>query len=421
MHAEFLLIPWLAMMILATLSAWRYTWGLPLVEVPSSMPPVAVIVPIKGASDATEAFLRALRHQDYPDYRIIAAVELEDDPAFRLLQRHAIMSGVPIEICVAGLAQRGGQKVHNLLAALRRLLPSDALVCFTDADTLPQQQWLSRLVSAMVDGHCEAVTGYRWMLPSDGALSSAVVAAANASIVTLLRVPYLTNACWGGTTLLSQATLERIDIRKYWDGAISDDLQMTRALRDHGILIFSPRQSLLPSPIAMDWRDAFIFGRRQYRIVLTHSPALWLLAAFITALPVLSLGLALVLFWQGSKFAVAVLALSVLLGEVRTRCRQRILHAMWGEQQGAALAGIWTVDRWLRPLWWGFHAICVFSALGSRRVSWAGIDYVIRSPQNVEVIRNVVEKSAPSEQPSFAVAGLPTPPLFKQEQPERPV
>jgi hypothetical protein len=372
MHAEFLLIPWLAMMILATLSAWRYTWGLPLVEVPSSMPPVAVIVPIKGASDATEAFLRALRHQDYPDYRIIAAVESEDDPAFRLLQRHAIMSGVPIDICVAGLAQRSGQKVHNLLAALRRLVPSDALVCFTDADTLPQQQWLSRLVSAI-------------------------------------------------TTLLSQATLERIDIRKYWDGAISDDLQMTRALRDHGILIFSPRQSLLPSPIAMDWREAFIFGRRQYRIVLTHSPALWLLAAFITALPVLSLGLALVLFWQGSKFAVAVLALSVLLGEVRTRCRQRILHAMWGEQQGAALAGIWTVDRWLRPLWWGFHAICVFSALGSRRVSWAGIDYVIRSPQNVEVIRNVVEKSAPSEQPSFAVAGLPTPPIFKQEQPERPV
>jgi hypothetical protein len=421
MHAELLLIPWLAMMILATLSAWRYTWGLPLAEVPSSTPPVAVIVPIKGETDATEAFLRAIRHQDYSDYRIIAAVESEDDPAFRLLQRHAIIAGVPIEICVAGLAQRSGQKVHNLLAALGRLLPGDALVCFTDADTLPQQQWLSRLVSAMVDGHCEAVTGYRWMLPSDGALSSAVVAAANASIVTLLRVPYFTNACWGGTTLLSQATLERIAIRKYWDGAVSDDLQMTRALREHGILIFSPRQSLLPSPIAMDWREAFIFGRRQYRIVLTHSPALWLLAAFITALPVLSLGLALVLLLQGSRLAFIVLALSLLLGEMRTRCRQRILHAMWGKQQGAALAGIWSVDRWLRPVWWGFHALCVFSAVGSRRVSWAGIDYVIRSPQNVEVIRGVVGKSTLNEQPSFAAAGLPPAPLFKQEQPEQPL
>jgi hypothetical protein len=421
MHAELLLIPWLAMMILATLSAWRYTWGLPLAEVPSSTPPVAVIVPIKGETDATEAFLRAIRHQDYSDYRIIAAVESEDDPAFRLLQRHAIIAGVPIEICVAGLAQRSGQKVHNLLAALGRLLPGDALVCFTDADTLPQQQWLSRLVSAMVDGHCEAVTGYRWMLPSDGALSSAVVAAANASIVTLLRVPYFTNACWGGTTLLSQATLERIAIRKYWDGAVSDDLQMTRALREHGILIFSPRQSLLPSPIAMDWREAFIFGRRQYRIVLTHSPALWLLAAFITALPVLSLGLALVLLLQGSRLAFIVLALSLLLGEMRTRCRQRILHAMWGKQQGAALAGIWSVDRWLRPVWWGFHALCVFSAVGSRRVSWAGIDYVIRSPQNVEVIRGVVGKSTLNEQSSLATAGLPTAPLFKQEQPEQPL
>src|ERR1700759_3834918 len=116
MLSEFLLIPWLLIMLCTTLIVWRYTWGLPLTEIPHSTHLVAVIVPIKGASAATEAFLQALRHQDYPAYRIIAAVESERDPAFQLLQRHQQVPGAPIEICVAGLASRSGQKTHNLLA-----------------------------------------------------------------------------------------------------------------------------------------------------------------------------------------------------------------------------------------------------------------------------------------------------------------
>src|SRR5947209_1213304 len=118
MPTEYLLIPWLVIIIATTLVVWRYTWGLPLTEIPKSTPRVALIVPIKGASEATQAFLHAVRYQDYPDYRIIAAVESEEDAAFRLLQRQAASGGTPIEICVAGLAHRSGQKIHNLLAAL---------------------------------------------------------------------------------------------------------------------------------------------------------------------------------------------------------------------------------------------------------------------------------------------------------------
>ena len=318
MPTEFLLIPWLVVMIGTTIIVWRYTWGLPLNEVPLSTPAVAVIVPIKGASTATEAFLHALRHQDYPAYRIIAAIESEDDPVLELLQRHANAPGAPTEVCIAGLAHRSGQKVHNLLAALTRLGPADEVVAFTDADTLPQPLWLARLIAGIVNAGRPAVTGYRWMVPADRRLSSAVVAAANTSIATLLRVPYVANACWGGTMVMRRETLERIDIRRYWEGAILDDLQMTRALRDHKVMIFSPRQSLLLSPISMDWRQAFAFGRRQYQLVLTHDPDLWLLAALGTAVPALSFVIAMALLFHGSIFALCVLALAGLLGAART-------------------------------------------------------------------------------------------------------
>jgi hypothetical protein len=317
-------------------------------------------------------------------------VESEADPAFFLLQRHTATAGAAVEVCVAGLAHRGGQKVHNQIAALSRLKGGDEIIAFTDADTLPQPLWLSRLLAGIVNGGRPAVTGYRWMVPADTKLSSAVVAAANDSIATLLRVPYIANACWGGTMVMSRAVLDRIDIRRYWDGAVLDDLQMTRALRDHGIMIFSPRQSLLLSPISMDWRQAFAFGRRQYQVVLTHDPDLWLLAALGTAVPTFSFAIAIALLCQGSIFALCALLLAGLLGAIRTRLRRRIVTALWGREFATGLAGFWTIDCWLRPLWWGFHAVCVFSAIGSRRIRWAGVDYIVRSPQDVDVIRHGV-------------------------------
>jgi hypothetical protein len=415
MPTEHLLIPWLVVMILTTLAVWRYTWGLPLNEIPKATPRVAVIVPIKSASEATAAFLHALRHQDYPDYRIIAAVESEHDPAFALLQREAGLPGAAITICVAGLAHRSGQKIHNLLSALDWLEPADEIVAFTDADTLPQPLWLSRLIAGIVNAGRPVVTGYRWMIPADSRLSSAVVAAANGSIATLLRVPYVANACWGGTMVMPQTMLERIDIRRYWEGAILDDLQMTRALRDHKVMIFSPRQSLLLSPVAMSWREAFAFGRRQYQLVLTHDPDLWLLAALGTAVPALSFAIAMALLVQGSIFALCVLALAGGLGAVRTSLRQQVVTALWGDELASGLAGFWRIDRWLRPLWWGFHAVCVFSALGSRRITWAGVDYIVRAPQDIDVIRRPDSRN----ELSLRVAAVTPSPSYTQE-PEQP-
>ncbi|GAC1328806.1 MAG: hypothetical protein NVSMB26_04480 [Beijerinckiaceae bacterium] len=392
MRLELLLIPWFGIMIVATLSAWRYTWGLPRSEVPQLTPRAVIIVPIKGRSEQDAVFFRALRSQNYPDYRIVAALESEDDPAFPLLTNELAHDGAPVEVCIAGLAVQSGQKVHNLLAALDRVRPDDSIVAFIDADTSPGPEWLPRLISEIVDSGHAAVTGYRWIVPTDDRLSSAVVSVANTSIVTLPRLALVMNACWGGTTAMRRSTLEQIGIRRYWEGALVDDLQMTRALRDHGVRIFSRRQSLLLSPVAMTWRQAFAFGRRQYQIVLTHEPGLWLLAAIITLIPALSCVFAFWLVAQGSIVAAALLIVSVFLGEIRTRCRKRIVRAMWRQEGNVSRARLWAVDRWLKPLWWGFHAVCVFSALGSRRVHWAGVDYIVHHRQDIQVIRPRMDK-----------------------------
>lgn len=377
---------WIGIEVVSTLSAWRYTWGLPRPEIPGRTPSVAVLVAIKNSSALTRDFFARLRSQAYPNYRIIAAVESEVDPAFSLLREAASEPGADVVAIVAGPVDHGGQKVWNLLAALTAIKSEDEIIVFTDADTLPSPAWLARLVSALTDAGHDAVTGYRWMIPTDQRLSSAVVAAANASIVTLPRIPEVINLCWGGTTAVRRETLERIDIAKYWRGAISDDLQMTRALNAAGCAIFSPRQSLLLSPIAMDWREALAFGQRQYRLMLTHAPTLWFFAAAVTLLPFLAACLAIILALQGQVAAIAALALSIGFGELRFLNRRRIVRSLWPETTGANLALYWRVERFMRPLWWSFHLICIFAALGSRRIRWAGIDYLIRGPQDVEVL-----------------------------------
>jgi hypothetical protein len=90
---------------------------------------------------------------------------------------------------------------------------------------------------------------------------------------------------------------------------------------------------------------------------------------------------------HGSVLATVLIGVSLVLGEVRYHCRRRIVVALWGDAMAAGLPMYWRVERWLRPIWWSFHALCVFSAPGSRHIRWAGIDYRVRGPQDVEVSR----------------------------------
>ncbi|MCI0466491.1 MAG: glycosyltransferase [Beijerinckiaceae bacterium] len=387
-----LVLLWVVFTILNTVSAWRYTWGLPLEEIPGITPPAAVIVAVKNTSDLSRAFFTRLRNQAYPDYRIIAAVESEEDPAFAMLTEEIKRPGAALHIVVAGYSESAGQKVWNLLAALGEIGDHDEIVAFVDADTLPTPEWLSRLVAGLVNAGREAVTGYRWIIPADNRVSSAVVAAANASIVTLPRLPFVINHCWGGMTATRSKTLDHIGIRRYWAGALSDDAQMTRAFRDGGYPVYSPRQSLLLSPVSMNWREAFSFGRRQYRILLLHDKVIWILAALGTAFPISAALAAMYMASRGSALAMTAIAVTVVLGDIRYRCRRKIVDALWGGEPAARGKMYWLTERWLRPIWWTFHALCVFSALGSRHIHWAGIDYWVQAPQRVKVLRPTAAK-----------------------------
>ena len=171
-----LLIAWLVTDCVATYGVWHYLRNLvPLVPAATS-PPVVIMVAIKGADDTTARFLDRVCRQEYPNYRIVAALESRDDPALQLVEaaQQAAANRPEVAIVIAGYATQRTQKVHNLLAALGTLRDADRIIVFTDADTLLPADWLTHLVRPIATGEVSASTGYRWPLPMNRELPTLV-------------------------------------------------------------------------------------------------------------------------------------------------------------------------------------------------------------------------------------------------------
>ena len=382
--ADVLLALWGAQSLVSTFAVAAYRWGLPRPEIPGAEPSVAVVLAVKGAGDL-KAFLLRLRAQSYGRYRIIATVESADDPAFAVFRSAESEQGAPLDVTVAGLAENAGQKVWNLLAALERLTPEDEVVAFIDADTLPTQLWLPRLIAVLVNSGRPVATGYRWMVPSDGRWSSACLAAANNAIASFPRGTLRLTIVWGGSVAMRRTTFEAIRVSEFWRGAISDDGQMSRALRRARVLSHGPRQALLLTPVSCSWAEFIAFGVRQYRLVYMHHPRAWAAALVCLWAPPICLLLAAPSFVAGSPVAFVALALVLALGELRTRLRRGIQRALWPDLGGSLDDPRWRIERLMRPVWHGVHAICAAIAPLSRRIDWAGVRYWVKGPQEVIV------------------------------------
>ena len=100
---------------------------------------VSLVLPATGTLPGLEDLLTALTVQSLPLYRVIAAVEAREDPAYiRLAALARRYPELNIEVVVAGLSPLRSQKCTNLLAALEKLEAEDAYVVLLDADIRPQ-------------------------------------------------------------------------------------------------------------------------------------------------------------------------------------------------------------------------------------------------------------------------------------------
>lgn len=376
---EPLLVGWSAMSVISTYASWRYHSLMSQRGYPRNPIRSVVVVPIKGRSPTTEFFLKSLLAQDHPDYRLIFAVESLHDEAVALIQPAQMMGARDIEIIDAGLSEACGQKVWNLAAALKTLRDDDRFIVMADADVILPPGWLSNLNWAVVDQGQEIVTGYRLILAQSLSLPAMLVGSINLSVATAPRITGLT-AAWGGTMAMHRSTLGRLDLEKHWDRALSDDLQLTAAAKEQGILIHTNRSTLLPTPWRGGFADLFEFGIRQFRILRLNDRLMHFGMLAALAVPIIGFVAAIQGMMAGGPLAAATLLLvgasSILRGKIRRDIVGRAIEATPFIQDPAR-----SYDGVTRPLWWPIFFLLALAGSLGRTVTWAGVTYLCSGPK----------------------------------------
>jgi ceramide glucosyltransferase len=116
---------------LAIVAAFLYRRsGAPIL---TSLPPISVLRPMSGSGDNTEANLRSLFEQQYPEFEVLVSVHEDSDPAAEIARRViADYPHISARLIVAGPSPFPNAKVYSL----RALLPESRFetVIMSDSD-----------------------------------------------------------------------------------------------------------------------------------------------------------------------------------------------------------------------------------------------------------------------------------------------
>lgn len=346
-------------------------------------PRAAVIIPCKGLDAGFAENLQSFLAQDYPDFQPIFAVSRADDPAHDVLST-ALRNHPQAALVVAGEASGCGQKVHNLLSAVKKVDAATEVVVFADIDARPSPAWLRSLIAPLADPSVTVSTGFRWYLPGMS-FASRLRAAWDTSIATMLGEQQAILA-WGGSMALRASDFRRLQIaERYWQGTVSDDYAVARAVREaKGRIAFEPR-CLVASREESSLRELLRWTNRQIILTRVYAPHLWKLGIAahslyaLTMLAGVGLMLAPGMSWTSRPAIAAALLLIQILGIAKGGIRSVVAREGFAERVASCY---WT----LAPLvpWIMFYNFIV--AGFTRRIEWRGTEYELTTATQVRIL-----------------------------------
>ncbi len=345
----------------------RYTWArLPAPE-PASLPPATVVVPVKGEDEGLGDNLASLAALDYPDFELIVAVRRAAD-----VPQGSLPPNVRLVVAGTGSAANG-EKINNLLAAVRDARPESQVLAFADSDGKVREDWLRGLVAALEEPNAGAATGYRWHAPASGGFWSLLRSAWNGVIAGTFG-PGDSRFAWGGAMAIRREMFDSLQVADFWKGAVSDDYRLSEAVHRAGLrIVYAPAAAV----VTMDHTGAGEFlgwSRRQMMITRFYAPHLWWLALSAHVVYCAAMATSAVLALRGEGAAAGALILQVGAGMLKARNRVNLAQAALPDQS-AWFRRYGSVHIWLTPLatwaWlWGLTS----SAFGDT-IEWRGRRY----------------------------------------------
>ncbi len=353
-------------------------------------PRVAVLCPCKGIEPGLERNLLSLTEFERQNYEIFFILASGSDPARSIVERVAASSKVKAHVIIAGSPSNSGEKVNSLRVAVEQLPPEFEVLVFTDSDGRPGKNWLYHLVAPLGDVRIGATTTMRWLIPNRGNLPTALLAAWNAPVVTMLSEKGK-NFCWGGGTAIRRSIFEQSGVMDEWRNSVSDDYSLTRTMeRNNRSIVFIP-ECLTLSYVETDFRGLLEFTNRQILITRVYADKVWAPAAVTHLLYCLTLLLGVILilsdfFEQRPAFHIATLTfLPVLLSSIRSAIRLiGVTEALpAGRSQIMRQAWIYILLTVCVPF---LYIVNFVNSLVTRKIRWRGMAYELISPEQTRII-----------------------------------
>ncbi|MCP5004421.1 MAG: glycosyltransferase family 2 protein [Planctomycetes bacterium] len=354
-------------------------------------PKVTVILPCKGLDPGFNLNIQAFLDQDYPDFNLVFITATKEDPAYEVLQRIcAVHKEDDTSILVAGINGERSQKLSNLLKGVAEAATDTEVFAFVDSDTRPHKGFLRYLIDPLKSKEVGATTGFRWYLPEKRNFASVLRSTWNGGGLPFL-VDQKNNYAWGGAMAVSKSTFERAEIARAWESAVSDDFPLTHRVKGLGLQIRFVPQCLVVSHEDATLLETLEWTNRQQTIARVYAPGFWwsvtwthslanliLIAAFviiacsiIRGLSIPSGALIMLLLIPLEMLDVFILIPTVI--RLIPRHTDTLCEMKWYYACLAPAASLLSV-------------INAFRSMISRRITWRGITYEMRSPEKTVII-----------------------------------
>jgi ceramide glucosyltransferase len=353
-------------------------------------PKVAVLCPCKGIEAALERNLVSLTEFDYQNYEIFFLIASATDPAYNVVKRVVSSSRAKAHVVITEKPDGCGEKVNNLRLGIAQLDGEFDVLTFVDSDGRPGKNWLHRMVAPLSDSRIGATTTMRWLIPNRSNLATALLAAWNAPIVTMLSEKGK-NFCWGGGTAIRRSVFDQSGVVEEWQHSVSDDYSMTRALeRANRSIVFLP-ECIVPSFVETDFTGLMEFTNRQVLITRVYAQKMWGIAAGTHLLYCLSLVIGIILtlgdfLATRPAFHLAALTfLPVLLAMIRGALRAAGVSEVLPAQR-SQIAG----QAWIYVLLTVFipflYLMNFVTSLVTRKIRWRGVTYELIAPEQTRIL-----------------------------------
>ena len=193
-------------------------------------PAVLVIMPCKGEDIRFEETLKAIKRQDYDNYKLVAVVDSKNDAAYAPLMKHRIKT-IITDSKISKTTNCSG-KNRAIITCLELYAGDFDIFMVLDSDTTVMESWLQRLIAPLIqDRNVGLTTTFPLFYPISGFWSR--VKTVWGLVGTSMQSDKRTIFAWGGS-MAFRAGIVSAAIKEL-SNSTADDIALGKACSKRGL------------------------------------------------------------------------------------------------------------------------------------------------------------------------------------------